>query len=252
MITTDKTQLNINVLTQEQYEQAKADETLEDDALYMVDDDIHQMGVELDLTVDSGYTTAVSVPANSYYDYNIVFSKHFDNIPVVSASFVSTSVAGAFGNCVCGVHDVTTTGFYVRIFNGDTVSRAPSIVWSAIEYTKSYNVIPQQVDYVIEGGTNNGWDYRKYANGEFDAVRHVNPTIAYTTKTSNIYKSSDYTIQLPSFCTSFKYINGQCNGSNQWITFADITSNPPAWVVMSAESGTREVNIKFFMRGRWQ
>lgn len=36
MITTDKTQLNINVLTQEQYEQAKSDETLDQDGLYMI------------------------------------------------------------------------------------------------------------------------------------------------------------------------------------------------------------------------
>lgn len=36
MNTTDKTQLNINVLTQEQYEQAKADEELDADSLYMV------------------------------------------------------------------------------------------------------------------------------------------------------------------------------------------------------------------------
>lgn len=40
MNTTDLQQLNINVLTQEQYEQAKADETLDADALYMIPDNV--------------------------------------------------------------------------------------------------------------------------------------------------------------------------------------------------------------------
>lgn len=84
-------------------------------------------------TYESGTITGSSVSANSYKDYNVTFSKSFSSAPIVTASFQSTSTAGAFGNCTLGIVSTTATGFTVRVFNGDSSGRAPNINWIAVK-----------------------------------------------------------------------------------------------------------------------
>lgn len=83
--------------------------------------------------VEAGTITGSSVPANSYKDYNVTFNKSFSSAPIVTASFQSTSTAGAFGNCTLGIVSTTATGFTVRVFNGDSSGRAPNINWIAVK-----------------------------------------------------------------------------------------------------------------------
>ena len=80
----------------------------------------------------SGTITGSSVTAGSYLDYSVTFANAFSTTPTVVACFQSTSVAGAFGRCTLGIVSTTTTGFTVRVFNGDTSGRAPNINWIAI------------------------------------------------------------------------------------------------------------------------
>ena len=84
-------------------------------------------------TYESGTITGSSVSANSYKDYNVTFSKTFSAAPIVVACFQSTSTAGAFGNCTLGIVSTSSTGFTVRVFNGDTQGRGPNINWVAIK-----------------------------------------------------------------------------------------------------------------------
>ena len=84
-------------------------------------------------TIESGTITGSSVSANSYKDYEVTFNKSFSSAPIVVACFQSTSTAGAFGNCTLGVVSATTTGFTVRVFNGDSSGRAPNINWIAVK-----------------------------------------------------------------------------------------------------------------------
>ena len=47
--------------------------------------------------------------------------------------FETESTAGAFGKCVAAVTGTpTTTGFTMRLYNGDTSTRAPRAVWMAV------------------------------------------------------------------------------------------------------------------------
>lgn len=84
-------------------------------------------------TYESGTITGSSVSANSYKDYNVTFTKTFSAAPIVVACFQSTSTAGAFGNCTLGIVSTSSTGFTVRVFNGDSQGRGPNINWVAIK-----------------------------------------------------------------------------------------------------------------------
>jgi len=82
--------------------------------------------------IQVGETAVITVSANSYYDENVTFDSSYSSYPAVVASFVTSSTAGEFGKCCVAVHTRTTTGFTIRVFNGDATTRAPVIQWIAI------------------------------------------------------------------------------------------------------------------------
>lgn len=82
--------------------------------------------------IDCGYVQGSSVAANSYADYQVDFNFGFANTPIVVVGFYTGSTAGAFGRCCCSVTTKNTWGFTIRVFNGDTTSRSPSLQWIAI------------------------------------------------------------------------------------------------------------------------
>lgn len=82
---------------------------------------------------DCGKVTGVgNISAGDTKDVTITFHKWFRNPPIVTASFVSTSSAGAFGRCTISVVSVTYSGATLRIFNGDSSTRSPNINWIAM------------------------------------------------------------------------------------------------------------------------
>jgi len=82
--------------------------------------------------IQCGRITGTSVSANTYLDRSFTFPKQFENIPVVTACFISTSVAPTFGRCTIAVNSITAKGATIRIFNSDTVGRVPDMFWIAI------------------------------------------------------------------------------------------------------------------------
>lgn len=83
--------------------------------------------------IQSGEISSISVTSGAYVDKSVNFDTPFASVPRVVVGFKSTSTAGAFGRCCCAVSVVSTTGFTVRIFNGDAATRAPNIEWIACE-----------------------------------------------------------------------------------------------------------------------
>lgn len=73
-----------------------------------------------------------SIASGAYADVAVSFNKTFNTAPVVVVGFYSTSTGATFGRCSCAVHSVTTTGFTIRFFNGDTVGRQPNFRWIAL------------------------------------------------------------------------------------------------------------------------
>ena len=83
--------------------------------------------------VDAGTARlSASVASGAYSDVAVSFHKTFETAPNVVVGFQSTSTGATFGRCSCAAHSITTTGFKIRMFNGDTTARQPSFYWVAM------------------------------------------------------------------------------------------------------------------------
>ena len=83
-------------------------------------------------TVQHGSTGTISVNASAYTDKAITFTPAFTNTPAISATFWTNSTSGTFGRCTLSVVSVSNTGATIRVFNGDSSSRSPNVLWMAI------------------------------------------------------------------------------------------------------------------------
>ena len=88
------------------------------------------------LGVQFGYVpgSTSAIAGGKYQDYNVTFPHPYPEgiTPLVSVSFDTSSVAGAFGRCCCSATGVNNIGFTLRFFNGDSTGRHPNFVWIAL------------------------------------------------------------------------------------------------------------------------
>lgn len=91
------------------------------------------------LGIRAGSVAALgNTAAGAYKDKSVSFGTEmgsayeFASAPVVVVGFKSDSSAGTFGRCCVSAHSVTTTGFTLRFFNGDSSNRNPEFYWIAI------------------------------------------------------------------------------------------------------------------------
>lgn len=91
------------------------------------------------LGIRAGSVAALgNTAAGAYKDKSVSFGTEmgsayeFVSAPVVVVGFKSDSSAGTFGRCCVSAHSVTTTGFTLRFFNGDSSNRNPEFYWIAI------------------------------------------------------------------------------------------------------------------------
>lgn len=85
--------------------------------------------------VISGTINGGDVNPGSYKDFEVSFGTYrFSSTPSVVVGFVTNSDAGAFGKCCCAVllSSLSTSGFTIRVYNGDTSKRSPRCHWIAI------------------------------------------------------------------------------------------------------------------------
>ena len=81
----------------------------------------------------TGYVNT-EVSATSIAEYPITFSTPFQTAPAVQLTMFSATTSvngGALVQCALK-SSPTTTGFTIRVFNGDTSQRSPRIDWLAI------------------------------------------------------------------------------------------------------------------------
>ena len=82
-------------------------------------------------STQAGTTPQFLTAANSYQDISVTFPTPFASAPIVVVGFVATSTAGGHGKLCCTAHDITRTGFIVRVLNGDSSKRRPFVSWIA-------------------------------------------------------------------------------------------------------------------------
>lgn len=78
-----------------------------------------------------GTTSSISVNASAYVDTSVTFSSAFSHVPFVICSILSESTGAGTGRMVASAINATKTGFTIRLFNGDTSTRAPAVTWLA-------------------------------------------------------------------------------------------------------------------------
>ena len=83
--------------------------------------------------VECGIKAGATTPANSYQSFQITFSKTFTSAPVVTATIQATSSSVDFNKTQISVYSITTSGFYIRVYNGMSSQIAPNISWIAME-----------------------------------------------------------------------------------------------------------------------
>ena len=84
--------------------------------------------------IDKGIVALpAAVATNTYADFPVTFSKAFATVPTVVAGLSSMSTGAGSGRLAVSAISVTTEGFTLRLFNGDTSARQPSLTWVAIE-----------------------------------------------------------------------------------------------------------------------
>lgn len=84
------------------------------------------------LPLETGRLTFGSVPANSYVDVNVRYSRSYQSIPRVFLVLRSSSTAPEMGDVTISIADQTATGFTARCFNYGSVVRSPGADWLAI------------------------------------------------------------------------------------------------------------------------
>ena len=82
--------------------------------------------------IQTGSTGAIPSPDGEITIHHIDFEKPFNNIPIVVACIYSSSDYVGYGNITMTVHNITTTGFDLRIYNNYTHSLQPAARWIAI------------------------------------------------------------------------------------------------------------------------
>lgn len=82
--------------------------------------------------VQIGYIAGVSIAANSYHDFALTYPTAFEGTPTTLVAFSTGSTADGMGRLQVGTVNETPTGCTVRVWNGDTAARSPSLKWVAL------------------------------------------------------------------------------------------------------------------------
>lgn len=108
---------------------------------------------------------------------------------------------------------------------------------------------------IIETGTSNGWSYRKYADGYFEASREATTNVAISTSSGGIYFSPSIGIGVPSAFNIASVLYANCNYSGAEGIWAKINSaNASGFSVGLVSSVTRSAAMRTLyctLKGRW-
>ena len=110
--------------------------------------------------------------------------------------------------------------------------------------------------YIVDTGTDNSWQYKKYSDGTFDAWISFDLNVACNTSTGSLYCTADQTISLPSFTnTSIAdwSISGSVNGLEA-VWFLSFGASPPSagYRLIRTNSRTAQArHVTMLLSGKW-
>lgn len=117
-------------------------------------------------------------------------------------------------------------------------------------------IVNAMADYVIEEGTDNGWNYRKFASGilEADRVWNVGQYTIGTVEVSPFRAGNDLTITTPSIMTSGSVMSTLLGSTSNSPIFLECYSDTKIRVAKAASSNVTlqglTIGLKL-LNGRW-
>lgn len=115
------------------------------------------------------------------------------------------------------------------------------------------------MDYIVEQGTDNNWNYRKWNSGVMEAWRYVSGLSAnIATKVTNVYQTaSNLTISMPTTNT-FQSVTSvqilpECSSYGIWVNGYSHSTSQIAYRLMSAASRSNaSFGLNLFVTGTWK
>ena len=183
-------------------------------------------------------------PGN-YYSPNGETSQHILDTPYT---------AGGFGMTV---RYLQTTGFirqelfyarttWIRHYDGTDWSD-----WWRYQTT----TVPEtaSADYVIETGVSNGWTYKKWKGGTYEAFGTFKVKPSESSKNESLYRTNNMTIPLP-FQISSAYVSGTVVGY-YWITNGGISGDSAVTLRLMSDkafSTSSEIEVRLTVMGIYE
>ena len=106
-----------------------ADIDVINDNMDLIDTAVGNFGFSKILTGSAG---PIAVAAGAYVDTQVTFSPAFTATPFIALTCSSTSTGADMGNLSWGITTSNASGFTVRVWNGGTTQRQPTIRWIAL------------------------------------------------------------------------------------------------------------------------
>lgn len=111
-------------------------------------------------------------------------------------------------------------------------------------------------DYVIEQGSINGWNYRKWNSGKAEAFREYTTNIAIQTQSGSIYRSGGNTLMIPSSVfIGTPQVYGQVRGTFCWIaniTIAKAGTDFTFYLANGSSTTSASRTMNFMIYGNWK
>lgn len=184
----------------------------------------------------------IKTPGN-YYSPNAANSQYIAGSPYT---------AGGFGMTV---REMQTTGFirqelfygrttWIRHFDGESWSD-----WWRYQTT----TVPETAcaDYVIETGVTDGWTWKKWKDGTYQAFGTFEVKPSESTQNESLYRTNNMTIALP-FNISSAYVSGTAVGY-YWITNGGISGDSAITLRIMSDKAfdtTKAIEVRLTVMGK--
>lgn len=105
-------------------------------------------------------------------------------------------------------------------------------------------------DYVTATGTDNGWTYRKWHSGKYEAWQAKPLTVARTTAYGQLYRCAEQSISMPSFNSGTDYIIAGSVGGGDWLDTNSIgASSFTYYMVRTSSQSAQARTVRFYIQG---
>ena len=137
-----------------------------------------------------------------------------------------------------------------------TVKTIPVFDWSKSDFNFNVPVTVQgqSLDYIVEQGTSNGWQYIKWASGKAECWQWYESTVNLSKNLNGAYYTDSIIVQYPfEFTDNILNVNGGSHSHINWArAFADSKTYASFVVIGNASQSNVEISVHLHAVGYWK